>query len=80
METRWKPTGPDTGLDAPTSAAGDISALFCGALVAFSTADSSTRSTGYDTGSYEFIESRSNTGVTTVAEPYFDLYFSLKHK
>lgn len=28
METRWKPTGPDTGLDAATSAAGDISALF----------------------------------------------------
>jgi hypothetical protein len=38
-----KPTGPDTGLDDATSAAGDISALFCGALVAFSTADSSTR-------------------------------------
>lgn len=24
-----KPTGPDTGLDVATSAAGDISALFC---------------------------------------------------
>lgn len=54
-----KPTGPDTGLDVATSAAGDISALFCGALVAFSTADSSSRSTGSD----EFIET---AGVTTL--------------
>ena len=75
-----KPTGPHTGLDAATSAAGDISALICGALVAFSTADSSTRSTGYDTGSDEFIECGSTAGVTTVGEPHFDLYLSLKHK
>lgn len=76
-----KPTGPDTGLDAAISAAGEISApFFCGALVPFSTADSSTRSTGYDTGSDKFIESGSTAGVTTVAEPYFDLYLSLKHK
>lgn len=75
-----KPTGPDTGLDAATSAAGDISALFGGALVAFSAADSSTRSTGYDTGSDEFIETGSTAGVTTVAEPHFDLYLSLQHK
>lgn len=74
-----KPTGPDTGLDAATSAAGDVSAPFCGALVAFSTADSSTQSTGYDTGSDKFIESGSTAGVTTVAEPHFDLYLSLKH-
>ncbi|KAJ8612361.1 hypothetical protein MRB53_036551 [Persea americana] len=76
-----KPTGPDTGLDAATSAAGDISALFFGgALVAFSAADSSTRSTGYDTGSDEFIETGSTAGVTTVAEPHFYLYLSLQHK
>ena len=37
-----KPIGPDIGLDAATSAASDISALFCGSLVAFSTVDSST--------------------------------------
>lgn len=54
--------------------------FFCGALVAFSTADSSTRSTGYDIGSDEFIETGSTAGVTTIAEPHFDLYLSLKHK
>lgn len=75
-----KPTGPETGLDVATSAAGDICALFCGALVAFSTADSSTWSTGYDIGSDEFIETGSTAGVTTIAEPHFDLYLSLKHK
>ena len=78
-----KPTGPDTGLDVATSAAGDIYLRpfsFCGALVAFSTADSSTRSTGYDIGSDEFIETGSTAGLTTIAEPHFDLYLSLKHK
>lgn len=48
-----KPTGPDTGSDAATSAAGDISAPVGGALVASPAADSPTRSTGCDTGSNE---------------------------
>jgi len=75
-----KPTCPDTGLDAATSAAGEISAPFFGALLAFSTSDSSTRSTGYDTGSDKLIESGSTAGLTTLAEPHFDFDLSLKHK
>ncbi|EEF27421.1 conserved hypothetical protein [Ricinus communis] len=56
-----------------------LAALFCGALVAFSTADSSTRSTGYDIGSDEFIETGSTAGWQFPSPPPYAMKEPLNH-